>query len=693
MKKRSTEILQRLVANPDEELSVRKLLREYHISEKTLRKDIEEILNFIRDAGVGPTLSFDSRSLRLEQNQDTQALSDAIYSMNLYDYKMSLEERKIYIIITLLNHKRYYSMQELSDEMYVTRNTIINDCRMVEDYLKEHQISFIAKSKMGIKIEGEEVRIENLLIDIFYSLIPSTQCENSFFVRFIMQKAGFHYLLSDVIYQMDRFTRKNNIIFAKEVFFEIAICVFVLLNRMRQAEYVRTVRSVSGSPLQLDMIGNMVDYVAAGLGASSVSRSDIISVEKIILLRDLHPKIRSINDFELYGVICHFLLEISNEINIDISSDDLLIKSLIPHVKSMSNWGDTEFDIEKDYGDFYVFSKIKAIAEKKFYILERYLQYKLDTKMQDSIVIYICAALLRNKENLCPCNVIVSCPGSMATSKYIAAQVKNYFNLNVVDTMTAKKVEAVGGNFKNIDFIVSTVAIHDSALPVVVVSPLLTIADINRIQGLAFQKSRKIPSEMRKKHLILSKIYSIYQTGDSEKIARLNSELEKTLEKISVVKSEATSQPALLKMLKPRYIKITDQKLEWKQAMQEASDDLRKDGYFDTKYVEEAIENVEEYGNYIIVSKGIALAHASNKGSGVYEDGISLLVAKNGIFFEDGDIVYLMFFFSQKGETDYLDLFKEIIELGKNQDNIEKIKKLGEGADVYSLIEEILSTY
>ena len=127
--------------------------------------------------------------------------------------------------------------------------------------------------------------------------------------------------------------------------------------------------------------------------------------------------------------------------------------------------------------------------------------------------------------------------------------------------------------------------------------------------------------------------------------------------------------------------------------MQEASDDLRKDGYFDTKYVEEAIENVEEYGNYIIVSKGIALAHASNKGSGVYEDGISLLVAKNGIFFEDGDIVYLMFFFSQKGETDYLDLFKEIIELGKNQDNIEKIKKLGEGADVYSLIEEILSTY
>ena len=48
----------------------------------------------------------------------------------------------------------------------------------------------------------------------------------------------------------------------------------------------------------------------------------------------------------------------------------------------------------------------------------------------------------------------------------------------------------------------------------------------------------------------------------------------------------------------------------------------------------EAIGNVEEYGSYIIVNKGIALAHA-RKESGVYEDGLSLLVSKDGILFDE----------------------------------------------------------
>ena len=41
--------------------------------------------------------------------------------------------------------------------------------------------------------------------------------------------------------------------------------------------------------------------------------------------------------------------------------------------------------------------------------------------------------------------------------------------------------------------------------------------------------------------------------------------------------------------------------------MRITAEDLILDGYFDTSYVEKAIENVEEYGSYIIVNKGIAL--------------------------------------------------------------------------------------
>lgn len=143
-------------------------------------------------------------------------------------------------------------------------------------------------------------------------------------------------------------------------------------------------------------------------------------------------------------------------------------------------------------------------------------------------------------------------------------------------------------------------------------------------------------------------------------------------------------------MLKWKYVKVIEEKLPWRQAMELASEDLIKDGYFDERYVREAIGNVEAYGNYIVVNKGIALAHAS-KDAGVYEDGIGLLISRDGICFDKGETVYLLFFFAQKGDTDYLDLFREIVALGKKQEDIDRIRKLTDIHEIYRAIWEILS--
>ncbi|MGN1007463.1 MAG: BglG family transcription antiterminator [Butyricicoccus sp.] len=687
MKKRSTEILQRLLRTPQEDLPLQKLMDDYHISEKTLRTDMQEILDFTRDCGMSGAVSCGSHAIRLTRKQDAHALLDSIYAMDPYLYKLSLEERKIFILLTLIYHDGYYSMQQLADEMFVTRNTIVGDCKLVEEYLADSPVSFVARSKKGIRLEGDARSVTNLLIDIFLSLIPSIQSETTFFVQFLMQKIGFTYRLADIVYHMNCFTRGNNILFAKEIFYEIAVCLFVLLNRHQQGAGLPPLLGSNGS-VKLDMIGDMVQCVAENLGVNELSRPDIVAMEKVILLRDLRPQIQSINDFELYGTICHFLLEISNEIGANIHLDDLLIKSLISHIKSMKNWGGVEFSIDDEYDSVAVFSQIRAIAETKFYILENYLLYKLDANMKDSIVIHICAALLRGQAGRRPCNVIVSCPGSMATSKYLEAQIRNYFNLHVTDVMTTRQVEAIRTHTDDVDFVISTVPIQDCVFPVAVVSPLLTIEDIHKIQSLAFRGDARFTPAQPQEASVLSRLQSVYRTQDSEKIDYLNRELERLLG--DVLEAEAGQKSALMKMLKLKYVKITDEALGWKDAMRQAAEDLRRDGYFDEGYIAKAIENVEEYGNYIIVGKGIALAHA-NKDAGVYEDGISLLFARQGIAFEEGETVYLLFFFSQKGDADYLDLFKEIIKLGQDPDNIEKMKELTGTVELYRMLSQILT--
>lgn len=689
MKKRSTEILQRILQNPAEKLELQRMAAEYRISEKTLKSDIQEMMDFIRETDFPSALCFDGHYLSLEDRQCIRKLFDALYSMDLYQYKMSPEERKIYIATVLLYHEGYYSMQQLADELFVTRNTIVNDCKLVDEYLKGYGISYVAKSKRGIRIETDEEKTRNLLNGMFLEIIPQINQEKTFFVRFMIKKAGFIYSLKDVIYHMNVFLNEHSVILDKEVFFEIAVCIFTLINRIQQMESETAENKDENWELQLDSIGSMVRYVAEGLGYSSLSLAEVLAIEKQILRRGLHPSVQSINDFELYSVICHFLLAISREIDVDLQADNLLIESLILHIKGLNNWNETdyEWDMSNDASGDFIW--LRSVAEDKYSILEGYLHSTLTERMKDSIIIHICAALLRGRKNSESLSVIISCPGSMATSKYLEAKVKTYFNFHIAGIMTTKQVEAAKGDFGGADFILSTVPIQESALPVLTVSPLLTVEDINKIQNVALKHKKSRLPETRKRFPILAKICAIYESGNSRKIEYLNRELQQILEDSFYIETRLGADFALLNMLQVKYIKVVNEKLPWREAMKMASEDLIRDGYFDDRYVQEAISNVEEYGSYIIVSQGVALAHA-RKEAGVYEDGIGLLVVQEGIVFDEGDTVYLLFFFSQKGETDYLDLFKEIIKLGRTREDVDRIRSLTDGREVYQAIWEIL---
>lgn len=358
----------------------------------------------------------------------------------------------------------------------------------------------------------------------------------------------------------------------------------------------------------------------------------------------------------------------------------------------MKNWGGVEFDLTNRYAETGLITRVRQCVEDKFYILENYLRYQMDENMKASIIIHICAALYRHQESSAPCRVIVSCPGSMATSKYLEAQVRNYFNLTIIGTMTTKQILLRQEELIDVDFIISTVMIPDCKIPVIVVSPLLTVEDINQIQSVVFQKHKEeIPSKVGE-YPLLERLFVVYSTGDRKKISYLDRELQRVLEEVFRIESETAKKSALMQMLQLKYVKVLEGPLAWREAMKLASEDLIRDGYFDSSYLHKAIENVEEYGSYIIVNQGVALAHASRE-AGVYKDGIGLLVAKDGITFEDGETVYLMFFFSQKGETDYLDLFKEIIKLGNDSNNVNKMRQMERSGDVYQLIVEILTDY
>lgn len=106
MKKRSAEILRRLVEAPSHRLRLSSLMDDYHLSEKTLRADIATAASFAQDPRGASMVVLSSQHVSLAAGVDVGGLSELLDGMDLYDYRLSFEERRFFIASTLRRFPR-----------------------------------------------------------------------------------------------------------------------------------------------------------------------------------------------------------------------------------------------------------------------------------------------------------------------------------------------------------------------------------------------------------------------------------------------------------------------------------------------------------------------------------------------------------------------------------------------------------
>lgn len=94
VKKRSAEILRRLVDAPSHRLRLSALMNDYRISEKTLRADIASSAAFAQDPRGDSMVEVSENHVLLAAGADVEGLADLLDSMDLYDYRLSFDERK-----------------------------------------------------------------------------------------------------------------------------------------------------------------------------------------------------------------------------------------------------------------------------------------------------------------------------------------------------------------------------------------------------------------------------------------------------------------------------------------------------------------------------------------------------------------------------------------------------------------------
>ena len=680
MRKRSTEILEKLILSNSKSMEVKKLITTYRISLKTLRTDVNEINDFLLEAKMSPTKLNEKEKLILLE-KDIMKIQDRLNHMDTYSYKMSREERQIYIIAELLMSQDYITMQNLAKKLNVSRNTILNDFETVKDYCLAFNVNVLMKSSKGIKIECDQKDRNNLLMQIFYDL-EDDYMEKSFFHQLIQRKLGMKIPLEMIKEDLREYMEQQHMLVSDRVFSYVSIYLFVILNRKINKKR-RTVEKLTGDTASDNLLNWFADKYEV-----SINKNDVKDFGRYMKQHDFNisSEQKEINDVELYGIIVYFLQMVGEDIECSLQSDTVLIESLLEHIRTLKNWED--YDFEMPLSDELPIPKeiLEKTIEKNSIILERYLGYPLTKEMKESIMIHICAAFVRNLEYLNLLEVLIVCPGSMATGKYLEAQVKNYFDFRVAAVIPSRDVEEFLKSNK-IDFVISTVNVRSESVPCVKVQAQLTMNDINAIQNIAFLLGRKENKSENESRYVEQNFLDVMKTFLEKLDASKRDEFFDEVYALMETKIQSTGKSILAQMLDPSKIMIKQEKITWEQGILQAADILEKKGCVGSDYGKKAVENVKEYGDYIIISKGIALAHAGKKEAHVYKDGLSLVMCPEGIEFTEGNIVYLVFCFAVAEEKDYLKLFQEIIALGKTQ---KKMKDILQQKNVVSLYHSLV---
>lgn len=553
MRKRSTEILEKLILSNSKSMEVNKLITTYRISLKTLKADVNEINDFLLEAKMSPTKLNEKEKLILLE-KDISKIQDRLNHMDTYSYKMSREERQIYIIAELLMSQDYITMQNLAKELNVSRNTILNDFETVKDYCLAFSVNVLMKSSKGIKIECDQKDKENLLIQIFHDL-ENDYMERSFFHQLIQRKLKMKIPLEIVKEDFREYMEQQHMLVSDRVFSYISIYLFVFMNQKIKVNKGKIVGKLTGDTANDNLLNWFSDKYEI-----EVNKNDIKKFGRYMKQHDfnINSEQKEINNVELYGIIVYFLQIVGEDIECSLQSDTVLIESLLEHIKTLKNWEDYDFDMSLSEELPIPKEILEKTIEKNSIILERYLRYPLTKEMKKSIMIHICAAFVRNFEYLNLLEVLIVCPGSMATGKYLEAQIKNYFDFKVVDVIPSKDVEGFLKRNK-IDFVISTVNVKTESVPCVKVQAQLTMNDINEIQNIAFLLGRKENEDRYIEQKFLDIMKSFIEKLDVSKRDAFFDEVYALMD----IKIQSIGKSVLAQMLTTSDIKIKQGMITW----------------------------------------------------------------------------------------------------------------------------------
>jgi mannitol operon transcriptional antiterminator len=596
-------ILQFLLDEANQEVTIKELAEQIDVSERTVHRDLKNIesilkefqLELIKRAGIGIKIVGDKANLH--------ELRLAIQKQDYKEY--TPDERLMVALCTLLDHQEPIKLQTLANELGVTTATISHDLDKMEPFVQEYGLTLIRRRGYGIELIGSEAAkrraIRSLISDQFdvpdflkmvkdsiekkstnkidsisERLLGLVQKEKLIIIENLINQINSQlpYPLADSSYvglvvhlalAIERIQRGENITIKHEYLTQ--------LKSSREFHFAHEIAQRLEETFQIAIPEDEVGYITMHLRGAKLRFEGKIDIQD--------------ENVEIAYLVQRLIEQVETITGKSLKQDSSLFQGLLAHLQpaiyrikqGMKITNPLLGEIKRDYLELFdIVTQAVANAFPFDDVPDEEIGY---------LVLHFGSAI-NERMMKTKLKVLIICSSGIGTSKMLATQIKSQIP-DIAELKNISAFELKDMDVKEYDIILSTIPIEEISVDYLLVSPILTSDQLDRIKDYIHQKGVKITNyRVNGNHDDKAEMYVSYET----------------------YKSFTGQSQLLLNLLDVMEAFQVDQSLKIEGILSHVSEILERNGLVsDRKELVEALLNRERIGGLAIPGTKLALFH------------------------------------------------------------------------------------
>ncbi|WP_245732780.1 BglG family transcription antiterminator [Salinibacillus kushneri] len=527
-------ILRELLASQSA-LSGNYLANINQVSSRTIRDDIKKMNDLLSShrAKISSVMG-QGYKLNIQDNKEFFQFIEEELNEDAFDkhsIPKSPEERVAFLIKRLLLSEGYIKLEDLADEIYVSKSTIQNDLKAVKNRLARFDITWEARPNYGLKIRGTELKLRFCMSEY---LIDHTDEANE--LHEIYDSAFSQKILDTILKIILKKLNNHHITLSDIAIHNLLIHIAIAYKRIHSGFQVdlyqgdiQHLKNKKEFEVAQEIVHDVEEVFDVKFPQPEVAYITMHLLGTKMILeknRNGEGKAREVIDNDTYRLLKISLQKVEKELKLGIQNDEELFMGLQLHLKpainrykyGMNIRNPMLEDIKKNYPLAFEAGLVFSLS------IEDEINIKMDENEVGYIALHIGAAMERKRLKSGPKRCLIVCASGYGTAQLIYYKLKTQFYKDVEVVGTTEYYKLNKFDLNHIDFIVSSIPISEQLpVPVIEVNAILGDNDLGRIRSFVIDNHKSISFLFRQDLMFLQQSFN----SKEETLEHLTSNLEK----------------------------------------------------------------------------------------------------------------------------------------------------------------------